>query len=63
MKEIGYSNIKINEETHSISMEDGCTLDLGAVGKGIGCDVIKEYLQEEPGVKGAVISVGGSILV
>ena len=63
MEEIGYSNIKNDEETHSISMEDGCTLDLGAVGKGIGCDVIKEYFEKEPAVKGAVISIGGSILV
>lgn len=63
MEGIGYSKIKINEENNSISMEDGCTLDLGAVGKGIGCDVIKEYLQTESGVDGAVISIGGSILV
>lgn len=61
METIGYANIKI--EGNEISMKDRCTLDLGAVGKGIGCDVIREYLQTEAGVKGAVISIGGSILV
>ena len=47
----------------AITMEKGCTLDLGAVGKGIGCDVAKEYLDGQEEVTGAVISIGGSILV
>ena len=40
----------------------GQQLDFGAVGKGLACDLAKQYLQNA-GVKGAVLSVGGSICV
>ena len=39
---------------------DGQQLDLGAIGKGLACDVVREYLEASE-VKGAIISVGGSI--
>lgn len=60
MKQIGYQHINIEENT--ITMEDGSTLDLGAVGKGIGCDEVEERLKELP-ISGAVVAIGGSILV
>lgn len=47
----------------SIYIEDKCTLDLGAVGKGIACDVVQDYLKKQKEVSGAVIAVGGSILL
>lgn len=59
--ETGYTHIHMQEKT--ISMDVGCTLDLGAVGKGIGCDVVREYLTKQEDVSGAVIAIGGSILV
>lgn len=59
---VGYRYINIEDEDRGISMEQGCTLDLGAVGKGIGCDVIRDYLEQQQDVSGAVIAVGGSIL-
>lgn len=62
LKHVGYGYINIEETDKTISMAQGCTLDLGAVGKGIACDVTRDYLQEEKGVSGAVIAVGGSIL-
>lgn len=39
------------------------SLDLGALGKGIGADEALKLLVEEPSIEGAVISVGGSILM
>lgn len=42
--------------------EDNMAIDFGATGKGIACDQIAEKL-EENNVQGAVISVGGSIVV
>ncbi len=42
-------------------LPEGMSLDLGAVGKGIACDRIADYLYSKK-VEGAVISVGGSIL-
>ena len=56
-------NINTNESVSSIYIGDKCTLDLGAVGKGIACDVVQDYLKKQKEVSGAVIAVGGSILL
>lgn len=56
---VGYEKIEVNGS--SVSLPKGALLDLGAVGKGAACDAAKAYL-EKSGVKGAVVSVGGSIL-
>lgn len=52
---------KIQADSKSVTIKKGQSLDLGAVGKGAACDAAKAYL-EKSGVKGAVVSVGGSIL-
>lgn len=52
-----------NESVSSIYIGDKCTLDLGAVGKGIACGVVQDYLKKQKEVSGAVIAVGGSILL
>lgn len=44
------------------SLEEGAAMDLGAVGKGLALDEIFSYLEAETKVKGAVVSVGGSVL-
>ncbi|MDO5146128.1 MAG: FAD:protein FMN transferase [Eubacteriales bacterium] len=67
MESVGYEAINIEGEQpqggrRRISMKDGVTLDLGAVGKGIGCDIAGEILGGKRDVQGAVIAVGGSIL-
>lgn len=56
-------NTNTNESVSSIYIGDKCTLDLGAVGKGIACDVGQDYLKKQKEVSGAVIAVGGSILL
>ncbi len=56
---VDYERIAINGA--NVAIGKGQTLDLGAVGKGAACDAAKAYLQKS-GVKGAVVSVGGSIL-
>lgn len=61
-KKTGSSNNK-DEGVSSIYIEDKCTLDLGAVGKGIACDVVQDYLKKQKEVSGAVVAVGGSILL
>lgn len=58
LRDIDYKKIRI--ENGTIYYEDG-VVDLGAVGKGFACDLIKSYLSSEK-VRGAVVSVGGSIL-
>ena len=56
-------NVDKDGAVSSIYIEDQCTLDLGAVGKGIACDVAQNYLKQQKEVSGAVIAVGGSILL
>ena len=43
-----------------MTLLDGCTLDLGAVGKGMGCDLIVDYLKTQPEVSGMILNLGGS---
>lgn len=45
-----------------ITVKNGQFIDLGAVGKGLACDKIRETLKETD-VGGAVVSVGGSVLL
>ncbi len=52
---------KVHIQDHTISMDEGMILDLGAVSKGYIADRIKEYLVEE-GVKSALIDLGGNVL-
>lgn len=59
MQNTGYERLEIAGD--GIRLPVGMSLDLGAVGKGIACDRIRQYLEEKE-VSGAVISVGGSIL-
>lgn len=45
-----------------IYLPEGMQLDLGAVGKGVALSRLAQLLEEQQGVDGAVISLGGSIL-
>lgn len=56
---VGYERIAIEKQ---FMLPEGMTIDLGAVGKGIACDVIKDILEEKD-IPAAVISVGGSNLI
>ena len=49
-------------EEARIFLPEGMQLDLGAVGKGLALSRLSCLLEEEAGVSGAVISLGGSIL-
>lgn len=50
------------EKSAILSMEEGASIDLGAVGKGMALDEIFRYLEKDDRVMGAVVSVGGSVL-
>ena len=60
LRDSGYEKIELQADR--IVLPEGMELDLGAVGKGIACDEVLDFLQEQPEVQGAVISIGGSIL-
>lgn len=57
----GYEKISINGST--VTFDGDFSVDLGAVGKGMACDYIMNYLMSSEGVNGGVVSVGGSIVV
>lgn len=54
------NNIEIVEDG-IIFKEENMSIDLGAVGKGAACDLVKEQLMQTD-IRGAVVSIGGSIL-
>ncbi len=53
---------KWNVDGTKVTVDDGAILDLGAVGKGIACDEIKNGLQKTKAKK-AIAAVGGSVLL
>ena len=55
---VDYTALKVDGNTVTLGKDQ--QLDLGSVGKGLACDMVKQYL-ETAGVKGGVVSVGGSI--
>ena len=61
---INYERIALTEDKGNLKVEIGADqkLDLGAVGKGLACDIISDYLVDTS-IKGGTVSVGGSILV
>ncbi len=60
LAETGYEKISLAD--NHIFLLEHLQLDLGAVGKGIALDEIKELLEQREDVVGAVIAVGGSVL-
>lgn len=59
LKKVDFKKLKVNGA--EVTSGKGQFVDLGAVGKGYACDMIKAYL-EKTDIKGAVVSVGGSIV-
>ena len=59
LKNVGYGKIRLSDK--NIELPDGVKIDLGAVGKGAACDMLKAYFDRSD-MQGTIISVGGSIL-
>lgn len=59
IKNVDYE--KINIQGSSVTLDPNTQIDLGAVGKGAACDNVMTYLKASD-IKGAVVSVGGSIV-
>lgn len=56
----GYEKVVMTD--NSVKLFGSQQLDLGAVGKGYGCDKALEILKKHSEITGAVVSVGGTIL-
>ncbi len=66
LEHIGYTHVSVTDK--SVTIAEGQKLDLGAVGKGLACDEIRTHLDAattngKTTTCGAVISVGGSVLL
>lgn len=55
----GVGLVEVNGDT--VKLRGDAELDLGAVGKGLACDSVITLYKSTPDVKGAIVSVGGSI--
>lgn len=55
---VGYEKVSLKED--QVTMPEGMTLDLGAAGKGIGCDEIQKVLDTYSEISGAIVNLGGS---
>lgn len=59
LKTVDYTSLEASGA--QVKCQKGQAVDLGSVGKGYACDVIKAFLEKSE-LKGAVVSVGGSIV-
>lgn len=55
---VGYEKVVL--EGNQVTMPKGVTLDLGAAGKGIGCDAVLKVLEAHSEISGAILNLGGS---
>lgn len=61
VKYVGYGNINLKDNT--VTMDKHTSIDLGAIGKGIGCDEIQSYIDSLNDIRGALINIGGSSIL
>lgn len=62
LTDIGYERLHLSEDGVLTGDTTECTIDLGAVGKGIAGDEVQSYLESRQ-VTGAIVSIGGTIVV
>jgi thiamine biosynthesis lipoprotein len=58
VEDVGYPNVEMTG--NSVLLKTEAALDLGAIGKGIGCDETERYLSGREDVRGALVNIGGS---
>ena len=58
LENVGYG--KVTLDGNKVTMPEGVTLDLGAAGKGIGCDAAQKILDADKNVSGMILNLGGS---
>lgn len=59
---IGYERVKLNSKEKTVYIEEGMSLELGAISKGYIADQVKKYLEKQ-GVSTAIINLGGNVVV
>lgn len=62
LEQTGLERIHISQDGRLYAEREDCTINLGAVGKGIAADEVRNCLEQKR-ISGAVVSIGGTILV
>lgn len=62
LEQTGLERLYISTDGRLYAKRQDCTVDLGAVGKGIAADEVRNCLEQQR-VTGAVVSIGGTVLV
>lgn len=62
LEQTGLERLHISTDGRLYAKRQDCTVDLGAVGKGIAADEVRNCLEQQR-VTGAVVSIGGTVLV
>jgi thiamine biosynthesis lipoprotein len=59
---VGYQRIAVQFDPPALIKTDPrCELDLSAIAKGYGVDVLAEHLRSQPGVAGYMVEIGGEV--
>jgi thiamine biosynthesis lipoprotein len=58
LADVGYAHVHV--EGDSATLAESSSIDLGAMGKGIGCDEVESYFDAKGDVAGALVNIGGS---
>ena len=61
LEKVDYRKVRL--ENNEVFLPEGVTLDLGAVGKGAGCDKIADYLENHPEITGCLMNLGSSSIM
>ncbi len=62
LSNVNYHYIQMDDSEHTVALENGAKLDLGAIAKGYAAEQIR-LLFSEYGIRHAVVNLGGNVLV
>lgn len=62
LKRVDFSEISLDEKTHTVTLDDDMAIDLGGIAKGYTSDRVIEIMKEH-GVEHALINLGGNVKV
>ena len=58
-----YEHVELDDKNKTVKKNSSIKIDLGAFGKGIGTDEALKFLKKDKSVTGAMVALGGSIVV
>jgi thiamine biosynthesis lipoprotein len=61
LERVGHENVRLSGS--AVEVAEGASLDLGGIGKGIGCDELEGYFKGREEITGALVNIGGSSTV